>query len=205
MTDDTSGGDFEFERLFRSESVVSDVDLRVDVAGEVSQFLEQESISLADRSVHVRGDYMISRGSRSRTIDGTYERTVEETDTLAVGSAVEERVTGGVDVNMQVEDEAIMAGAYVNTVAGAYLRMTAWADFLVWGGWLEADLTRIEISGVAIRSYMGYCHIAGLRLLIARELVDDYVNRTEIFGTFVDATTGEKNLWSPGSGEMLET
>ena len=205
MTNNTSSGDSEPEKLFRSEGLISDVDLRVDVAREMSQILEQESISLADRSVHVRGDYTISLGSRSRTIDGTYERTVEEADTFQIGSVLEERVTGGVDMNVQVEGEAIMAGPYVNTIDGAYLRMTAWADFLVWGGWLEADLARIEIAGAAIRSYMAYAHAAGFRLLMARNLVDDYVNRTEIFGAFTDATMGERNLWSPGSGEMLET
>ena len=204
MTDNTSDAEVEFEKLFRSEGVISDVDLRVDVAGEMLQTLEQESITLTDRSVHVRGDYLIGRGARSRTIDGMYTRAVEESDDFQVQSVIEERVTGGVDLKMDVEGEAIMAGAYVNTVAGASLRMTAWADFLVWGGWLEVDAIRFEIAGAMIRSYMVYEHMVACRVLAASKLVDDYVNRTELFVFFNDNTVSESHVWSPGSGEMLE-
>ena len=195
-----------FSRRFREEAVVSDVDLRIDVAETISHTtLGEEAISLDRRYAHVRGAYVLARGERDRTIAGNYTRSAGGADAFTVDTAVEEHVSGGADVSIQVESEAILAGAYVNTVAGAMGRMIAWVDFLAWGGWAEVDLTRTHIAGAFILSYMSYTHAAGARTLLANSLVDDFVLRTETFGVFTDNRAQTSHIGSPGSGETLET
>ena len=209
MTVDTTNSDSAtsgLERLLRSEGLVSNAALRVDIAGTLSRLIgDDESVALNRRSVHARGDYEISRGRRSRRVDGTYERSVGEADLYAIGSVMEERVDGAVDVHASLESEIIMGGAYINTIAGAYLRVTAWADFLAWGGWVEADLARVEIAGFMIRSHMAYGHVAGARLVLASSIVDDFTTRTESFGVLNDNTLTRFDLGSPGGGITVES
>ena len=81
--------------------------------------------------------------------------------------------------------EAIVGGAYTNTIAGPYLRLAGWVDFLAWGGWAEVDTIRAELSLLMIRSHVGYAHAAGVRLLMASRLVDDFQNRTENWSVIV--------------------
>ena len=202
--DDNSPPDIS--HLFRREGAVSVADLRVDVAGNVSRTIaDDETIALETKTLHARGDFSIARASRTRQVDGDYERHVEEAETLMIGAAVEEQVGGGVDYTAQVDADHIVGGAYVNTIAGPYLRIAAWADFLCWGGWLEADVARIEVAGVMIRSYMSLAHAAGARVTAANKLVDDFLTRTETFGTLVTTTGQTLHLSSPGGGMEMES
>ena len=205
-TTDSDSAPSVLERLLRAEGLVSNAALRVDVAGTLSRLIgDDESVALNSRIVHARGDYEISRGRRSRQVDGTYERNIGEADLYAIGSVIEERVEGAVDVHASVESEIIMGGAYVNTIAGAYLRVTAWADFLAWGGWVEADLARVEIAGLMIRSHKAYGHVTGARLVCASSIVDDFTTRTESFGVLNDNALTRFDLGSPGGGITLES
>ena len=198
--------DDTISRLFREEAVVSDVDLRIDVAETISHTaLGEEAVSLEERYAHVRGAYVLSRGERDRTIAGDYTRSAGGAESSVVDTVIEEHVSGGAHVTIDVESEAILAGAYVNTVAGVALRMIGWVDFLAWGGWAEVDLTRTHIAGSVILSYMSYAHAAGARTMLASSLVDDFVLRTETFGVLTDNRAQTSHIGSPGSGETLET
>ena len=202
----TDDSDDTFSRLFRREAIVSDVDLRIDVAETiVHSAAGEEEVTLEERDTHVRGAYVLSRGARDRTVGGDYTRDVAGGETFTVGSVVEEHVAGGAHVTMQVESEAILAGAYVNTVAGVAVRMAAYVDFLAWGGWAEVDVTRTHVAGVSIVSYMACAHAAGARTVLASSLVDDFVLRTETFGVLTDTRVQTNHVGCPGSGETLET
>ena len=194
------------DRLLRAEGLVSNAALRVDVAGTLSRLIGgDESVALNSRSVHVRGDCEISRGQRRRRVDGTYERSVDEADLYVVGNVIEERVDGAVDAHASLESEIVVGGAYVNTIAGAYLRVAAWADFLAWGGWVEADLARVEIAGLMVRSHMAYGHVAGARLVCASAIVDDFTTRAESFAVSIDNALARFDLGSPGGGITVES
>ena len=190
---------------FRNEALISRADLRVDVAKEVSQLIEEdENIRLTSHEMHIRGNYVMKREGRDRQVTGNYERHVEESETFMIEEAVTEVVNGGVNLQAAIESESIMGGAYLNTITGAYLRIAAWSDFLVWGGWLEVDVARIEIAGLAIRAYMHYAHAAGIRVSLVGRLVDDFVMRSETFGVLIDSGTQTVHLGSPGSGQVME-
>ena len=191
---------------FRNEALISRADLRVDVAKEVSQLVEEdENVHLTNQEMYVRGSYFMKRNDgRDRSITGNYERHIEESETLMIGESIREVVNGGVNLQATQESEAMVGGAYVNTITGAYLRIAAWSDFLAWGGWLEVDVARIEISGLMIRSYCAYAHVAGIRLSLVGRLVDDFVTRAENFGVFLDSGSQTVHLGSPGSGQIME-
>ena len=209
MTADTANSDpapSPLDRLLHADGLVSNAALRVDVAATLSRLVGgDESVALTSQTVHARGDCGISRGRRSRRVDGTYERRVDKADLYRIENVIEERVDGAVDVHASIESEIIMGGAYVNTIAGAYLRVTAWTDFLAWGGWVEADLARIEIAGFMVRSHMTYGHVAGARLVCASGIVDDFTTRTESFGALNDNALTRMDLGSPGGGITLES
>lgn len=193
-------------RVFRSEVVILEADLRRDVSDALMHTtMGEEDIHLENREVFLHaGQYSIVRGSRFRQV-GSYERVIDNKDIAAVGEKVEEYVNGPVEVRMQVESESIVGGAYLNVIGGVYTRLAAWSDFMAWGGWLEGDLSRVEISGTAIRSYCLYAHTAGARIARASSFCDDFVLRTENFGMLVDNTATESNVGMPGAGDTLET
>ena len=194
------------ERLHHADGLVSNAALRVDVAATLSRLVGgDESVAVKSQSVHARGDCEFARGRRSRRVDGTYERSVDKADLYRIESVIEERVDGAVDVHTKVESEIILGGAYINTIAGTYLRVTAWTDFLAWGGWVEADLARVEIAGLMIRSHMTYGHVAGARIVCASSIVDDFTTRTESFGVLNDNALTRLDLGSPGGGITLES
>ena len=200
-----SGNGVDVARLFRREGIVSDADLRVDVAREISaMILGDERERLDNKTVNVLGGHVVSAGSRERRVEGNLVSHVHA-DNVNAASKLEETVLGRVDLRARVEAESIIGGAYVNIVTGGFMRLAVWADYLIWGGYLEADVVRMEVGAGMIRSYMGYVHAAGLRVMAATTLVDDYSNRTEQFGTCNDNTTGDKYLIAPGGGTCLET
>ena len=199
-----SANDVDISRLFRREGIVSDADLRVDVAREISaMILGDERERLVNKTVHVRGGSAVSAGSRERRVEGNLVSHVH-TDNVNAASRLDETVLGRVDLRAQVESESIVGGAYINMITGGFMRMAAWVDYLVWGGWLEADVIRMEVGAGMIRSYMGYVHAAGVRVMAAATLVDDYSNRTELFAACTDNTTGDDYLIAPGGGTSLE-
>lgn len=191
-------------RLFRGEVAILEADMRADIANHCSHTtMGTEEVFLERRSItHTHGDLSIIHGERYRKA-GSYEREVGDQDVALVRDSVKEEVRGPVDLRMQVESEAIVGGAYANTIVGVYNRMCAWADFMAWGGWVEADAVRTEISGVAIRSYCLYMHNLLMRVVRADILCDDFSVRTENFGIFADNTT-ENNLGTPGASETME-
>ncbi len=193
-------------RLFRTEAVVSDVDLRIDVAGRIERTINaDEDVELQEMSTHTRGGLAMLRGSRDVQVAGDITRHTDSDETLAVtNGSIEERVLGGVEYHTSVEGEAIVGGAYAGTVTGPFLRVAAWSDFLCWGGWIEADVSRTEISSMMIRALNFYSHAAGARVTMAYNLVDDFVLRFESWGVLVDNTTTAVNLGAPGAGVELE-
>ncbi len=201
---DAAGGNHA-GKLFRREGLVSDLDLRVDVAKDLSRTITgDEDIHLNRRELRSRGDYSLQRRSRLRRVKGRYERSVTHSENIMALASINERVDGGVGMLASMESEAIIGGAYVNTIAGVSLKVCAWSDFMAWGGWLEADLVRVEIAAASIRAHMVYAHAALARVTLARKLVDDWVLRTESFACLVDNTAMRMQLSSPGSGVTME-
>ena len=205
--DTGSGGDSELDinRLFRNEGLISHVDLRVEVAREWRRTVVGDSnIKLQEVNSHIRGGLVEMRGSRDRTVGGNYERRVGSDEVFAVGASIDERVEGGVTLNAESESDWIIGGAYVNTIVGPYLRLTAWADFMAWGGWLEVDTARVEIANLMIRAEFFYLHLAGARITCAYGLMDDFVNRIENFGVAAEAHGVDLTASMPGGGMTIE-
>ena len=197
--------EIDTRRLFRREIMVSDADLRLDVGRQLARnVLGNDAVTLVSKEVGTKGDATVKRGGRERTVGGNYTRTIARDDTYAVGASVTETAKTGVISTMTFENESIIGGSYTNTMAGATLKTCAWSDFLCWGGWLEADVTRIEITGVAIRSYAIYNHAVGARIVMCDRSVDDYQVRNETIGVLIDSTTSVIEAGPPGSGLTLE-
>lgn len=196
---------YEFGRLFRYECLISDADLRVEVADQISRTVGgDEKIDLEDSDLDVKGNSFISRLARSRTITGSYSYTSQASETWLIGDSVREEVSGGVKLHARVESEAIVGGAYVSSIVGPYLRICAWADFLCWGGWAEIDVARVELAAVMIRAYVFVAHAVGARVNLHRVYIDDISNRIESFGVFVNMTTNITDIGIPGAGDTLE-
>ena len=194
------------ERLLRREGLVSEVDLRVDTVRKMSRTVRgDESVTLDALTQSVRGDFTVTRGSRDWHVVGTFDRSTAGAEMNLIGAAVTEDVAGGVEINATTETQDIVGGAYAGTIVGPYLRIAAWADFMVWGGWAEIDLARCEIAALAIRSNMFYAHMAGARITLASRLVDDFTARIENFGVISDSQVGMMNIGGPGGGVTMET
>lgn len=202
----SSGNGSAFSRLFRNEGLVSDADLRVDVARYVSRMIVDDAVADLDEAcLHARGSLRMSRLSRARQVGGNYVSRLEGEHSNMVGQHVEERVHGGVDYRMQRDCDVILGGAYVNTIAGPYARLCAWADYMIWGGWLEVDTIRIEIADVMIRAFMFYCHAVLLRVALASNYVDDFLLRNENFGILFESHSSVIHLGGPGGSMELAT
>ena len=204
-TEATESGEEDYSHLFRSEALVSDVDLRVDVADNFSRYVAgNEDIELDSDTVLAGESMTIVRGARTRHV-GDYKRTTYWEEMLAIGERYTETVHGGVHQKALFAAEAIVGGAYTNTIAGPYLRLAGWVDFLAWGGWAEVDLIRSELSLLMIRSHVGYAHAAGLRFTAASRLVDDFQNRIENFIYMQDNTGAYTDSGAPGGGLTNES
>ena len=204
-TSNDAAEEIDVTRLIRDESAVSEADLRVDVARQVMRYtLKDDEEIVGSKTEGTRGPLQIYRGGRTRTVLGNFTRRVDGDETVQAGS-LDERVHGGVDYKATIESEAMVAGAYVNTIAGAFLRICHWADYLAWGGWVEADVNRVELSAVMLRSYMHYAHAVGVRTMAASRLVDDFLLRTETFGTLTESYSSKSHTGSPDGGTVLET
>ena len=190
----------DYSHLFRRESLVSAVDLRLDVADSFSRLVAgDEDIDLDVDELVADAPIIVSRGARSRHV-GEYRRTTGREEIVTIGKRIDETVHGGVHQKALFAAESIVGGAYANTIAGPYLRLAGWTDFLAWGGWAEVDVVRAELSLLMIRSHYAYAHAIGARTTMASRLIDDFQVRTETFGTLSESGLSYSETGSPGGG-----
>ena len=188
------------ERIFRNESFVTDTDRRYDTASRYERIvLGDDRIALDEMRTHIRGKVTQQYGERSRSVR-RFKRTTDNEETFLVGNRYEETAHGRVTLTAKYSAEAIVGGAYINTITHAYLRIAGWIDCMAWGGWVEADAIRCEIALLMIHSYVGYAHATLARLTLASRMVDDYVNKYEMFGVLDDSGVNRIELGGPGSG-----
>lgn len=208
MTTDSVDDDKEEglgDHLVRNEGLITDLDLRVDAAEEVRRTINGDAhVSLHEKKLNYRGDLVYLAGERDRQVVGRYERYSRHSEIFSLSSRYQEKIYGPINYHIKVSADVLMAGAYSCVNLGAFLRICAWADGMVWGGWLDADLTRIELFGVALRSEMLYAHVAGFRGIASGGYVDDWLNRFELYGIELDSHVTRVDLHSPGSGEVLK-
>lgn len=194
-----------FSKYFRAETLVTETDLRVDVANSLYRtVLGDETVDTVTYETHLRGDFAEMAGERDRTAD-SYERSTDNTETLVIDGSCTETVDGRMTVRAALSAESLVGGTYTNAITGAYLRLAAWCDQMAWGGWLEADLVRSEIAGMMIRSHVAYAHAAVARISCAGRIVDDLSYRLEHFDLFVPCHTVYNSVGVPGSGVIVET
>ena len=199
--EDQEEQDALLRRILREEALVTDGELRVEVARVLQRSVTgDEDVKLYEKKISTRGAWSMTRASRSQTVEADYRQRTARTEILMFDGSYTETVEGGVYQNASVEAEHIVGGAYTGNWFGPILRTVAFCDFLAWGGWADADATRIEIAGLSIRAYMGYAHAAALRVIKAGALIDDWQARTETFGTFVDNQTDAILLGGGPSG-----
>ena len=188
------------ERIFRNESFVTDLDRRYDTASRYERIvLGDDRAQLDEMRTHIRGKVVGQYGERSRSTR-RFRRTTDNQETFLVGSRYEETAHGLVTFTARYSAEAIVGGAYINTITHAYLRIAGWIDCMAWGGWVEADAIRCEIAALMLHSYVGYAHATLARLTLASRMVDDFVNKYEAFGVRDDGGVNRIELGGPGSG-----
>lgn len=199
-SDDSGLGD----RPGRNESFVTDLDRRYDTASRYERtVLGDERITLDEMRTHIRGKVTQQFGERARTAR-RLRRSTDNEETYLVGSRYEETAHGRVTLTAKYSAEAIVGGAYINTITHAYLRVAGWIDFMAWGGWVEADAIRCEIGLLMVHSYVGYAHATVARLTLASRIVDDYINKTEVSGIVDDSGVNRIELGGPGAGTTNE-
>lgn len=187
---------------FTRQVMITDGDIKVAVAKAVARHVDGDAdIALEESHSTFWRDVQMVRAGRTRTVHGHYHRHAGKAEMFLVqkGGEYVERVAGGVYQHAQVEAESIVGGAYSANFVGGYMRIAAFADFMAWGGWAEADAVRMELSSVAIRSYMGYAHAVGARYVFAIHLIDDWIQRNEAFATLVDSYSEAITTGGPGA------
>ena len=195
-----------FNDLFRAETAISWLDLRLDVGAKIERVTDTEDVELAeDRTVRVLGGLTQLRGSLDVTVGGDYTRETKDMDVFAVSStAITEKVFANVLLHAQLESEAIMGGGYASQNIGLYARLAGMWDTMCWGGWSEVDANRAEIASASIRAHFYYVHRAGMRNLLAYHYIDDYSTRVEDFNNLEDQQTTVTEAGGPGSGVHSE-
>ena len=198
--DDPEPEETDATRIFRSEALVTDTDLRVDVADSLRRnVLGDETVETSEHSTHIRGNYSQIAGERDRTA-GSYERSTDNEEMYLIDGSYTERVGGRMTIRATLSAESMVGGTYTNTITGAYLRIAGWVDLMVWGGWMEADLIRAELAGLMIRSHVAFAHAALVRLSVASRYIDDLTNRIEHFGLFSSNEQVYVSAGVPGGG-----
>ena len=188
------------ERLGRTESFVTDLDRRYDTASRYERVvLGDERITLDEMRTHIRGKVTQQFGERSRTAR-RFRRNTDNDETFLVGNRYEETAHGRVTLTARYSAEAIVGGAFINTITHGYLRIAGWIDFMAWGGWVEADAIRCEIALLMVHSHIGYAHATVARLSLASRIVDDYINKTLVYGVLDESGVNKIELGGPGSG-----
>lgn len=193
-------GSEDYRHLFRFEGVVAEADLSVNVCENFNRYVfGDEHIQLDADTVHVKGPVALKRGDRIRDA-GQYERTTSGEEGVSIGAAYHETVHGSVHQLAALGAEAIVGGAYVNTIAGPYMRVAMWCDYMAWGGWAEIDLLRMELALLMIRSHFAYAHAALARITSASRLIDDFFMRKEDFGVLLNSGVTYTDIGAPGGG-----
>lgn len=194
---------------FRSEVLVSEGDLRVEVAKSVETSVYGNSeIRLGNDSYALFcRDVAFVRKSRDRTVHGWYDRRPMRDDAFMIqkNGGYSETVLGGVYQHASVEAESMVGGVYMGNQVGISLRLTAFGDFMSIGIWNEFDAVRLELAGNAIRAYFAYAHFAGLRATFAHMLTDSWITRTEKFATLTDSHSQATITGSPGALTLNES
>ena len=185
--------------------LISDGDVKIEVAKAVQRHVDGDlHIDLKGSSESLFcGDLQTVRKWRKRVVHGSYKRHSGKSDMIMVTRKYKEVVVGGVHQHASVEGESIIGGAYVANHIGLFMRITAFADFMAWGGWAEVDAMRVELCMVGIRSYMGYAHAAIGKQILAGNLFDDWMNRTENFGSLNETHT-KVTILPSGPGALTE-
>lgn len=195
-----------FESVFRAETAITSIDLRLDVGEKIVRSGESESVVLdGERSTHVYGDLSCMRGKRTTRVAGNYDRHTGRTEMIVLsGGQVSEEVRGNVDIRASFEYETIMGGSYLSTNVGPFMRLLAVSDLLAWGGWVDADMSRVEVAKFCMKCYFAYAHRTLSREVLSYHYLDDFMVRTETFGTLQDNTTLYVDAGEPGSGVTSE-
>jgi len=192
--------------LFRAETAVTNLDLRVDVADRMVRMSESEDIEVDRYNILDFGNLTCIRAGREIVVDGDYDRDIYMSEMRTMDNGhIKEEVRGPATEHFQVESEAIMAGGYTSLNMGACVRTLGMSDHLCWGGWVEADGARTDIAKVAFRVYFGLQYVAGTRVVRGRTYIDDFKLRNERFGTLSDQQANVTHTGSPGSGTTMET
>ena len=199
-----------YAELFRSEGIISDVDLLVEVAKDFSRSVEgDDTYRLSgDKTVHARQDYDISRASRNLYVKGNYSQAVYANTTfnMGVGGLIQEEAYGGVTQVAKADIMAMMGGSNINIVQGPYTLIGCWADYLVWGGWVEIDVARIEITAAALRVYVAFSHVSAAHITVAGRIMHDFKTRLEKSSVSQETVTNEVNASTvPGTSVTLNT
>ena len=190
-----------YRRILREEAIVTDGDLRLEVAKVFERAVTgDDEVLLGKRYSYFRGPLHIKRKNRTMQVHGSYHQDTGRAEVFSFKDTLKETVEGGVFQQASVEAEHIIGGTYTGMWLGPMVRIAAWADYLAWGGWADTDASRIEIVALSIRAYMGYAHLAAMRVIKATMFVDDWQMRTENFGTFIDNQLDAVKLGGPGSG-----
>ena len=198
--------DQSFKRILREEAMVTDGELRLEVAHTFERSVYgDEDVLLNSSFFKSRSSYQITRDSRTTTVNSSYERETDKADMFRLKGSLTEVVHGAIMHKAELEAEHIVGMVYSGTWAGPYMRIAAYTDFLSWGGWADVDVTRIQIAGLAITAYMGYAQVIGLRLINNTSLIDDWQLRTENYGIFIDNQSEAVLLGGPGSQMSLNT
>lgn len=187
---------------YNEEVLITDGPLRTEVAKAFVSFIGGDSIIdlEEDSSQTYAHNLQILRSSRDRTVHGDYHRhagpdsfmiTAGEYSGASLVSGAgkgsyHEVVGGGVHQHALVEAESIVGGSYSGNFVGPFLRLTAFADFMSWGGWVEVDAARVDTAHMSIRAYMGYGHIAQSRAMYAHHIFDHWKTRVEQMGSLTD-------------------
>ena len=83
-----------FSKYFRSETLVTETDLRVDVANSLYRsVLGNETVDTVTHDTHLRGDFVQIAGERDRTA-GSYERSTDNDETFVIDGSCTETVNG---------------------------------------------------------------------------------------------------------------
>lgn len=197
-----SSDDWLRERLVRNEALVSNGELRLEVAKAIERtVMGSETIMVREYATHIGGDWLEVRAESDRSVGGSLERKCDHSDLIMIkGGDIREVVNGGVHQHATVDGEAIVGGGYNGNQVGPFLRLTAFCDFLSWGMWLEADASRVEMAMLGLRAYMAYVHQVGLKSQLAAHFFDDWLQRTENIGVLVDNQGAATRMGGVGSG-----
>ena len=194
----------DLSHIFRAETFVTHADRRIDTASRLDRVtLGNEKIEADSVVTHVRGHLSQRYGERDREA-GSYKRTTDNEETVQVASRFRERAHDGYRIRAKFSAEAMVGGAYTQTITGAYLRIAGWIDFMAWIGWSEVDAIKIELAAMMVRSHIGYAHAQGVRMCVASRIVDDYTNRTEKIVLLSESGATYKSVGAPGGGVVNE-